>query len=181
MRRTPHMHRSIQVLQNGGSVPLIKPANSRKTDKAYILCRDALLLVTISAVCAISTVYPSLALRPSVSSALKVPIRARTVWLASPAELGFQWAKLVRVWCVTSLTLADYTGCPRRNVPDFGRMFLMLKYTDITQNTYIQSWTVTEIMVREVLKYGSCYTLIDYQIDTKTGRNMWFLISVLNL
>ena len=33
----------------------------------------------------------------------------------------------------------SYTGCPRRNVPDFGRVFLMLKYTDITQNTYIQS------------------------------------------
>ena len=32
-----------------------------------------------------------------------------------------------------------YTGCPRRNVPDFARVFLMLKYTDITQNTYIQS------------------------------------------
>ena len=32
-----------------------------------------------------------------------------------------------------------YTGCPRRNVPDFGRVFLMLKYADITQNTYIQS------------------------------------------
>ena len=32
-----------------------------------------------------------------------------------------------------------YTGCPRRNVPDFGRGFLMLKYTDITQNTYVQS------------------------------------------
>jgi hypothetical protein len=32
-----------------------------------------------------------------------------------------------------------YTGCPRRNVPDFGRAFLMLKYTDITQNTYTQS------------------------------------------
>ena len=32
-----------------------------------------------------------------------------------------------------------YTECPRRNVPDFGRMFLMLKYTDITQNTYVQS------------------------------------------
>ena len=29
-----------------------------------------------------------------------------------------------------------YTGCPRRNVPDFGRVFLMLRYTDITQNTY---------------------------------------------
>jgi len=32
-----------------------------------------------------------------------------------------------------------YTGCPRRNVPNFGRVFLMLKYTDITQNTYVQS------------------------------------------
>jgi hypothetical protein len=32
-----------------------------------------------------------------------------------------------------------YSGCPRRNVPDFGRVFLMLKYTDITQNTYVQS------------------------------------------
>ena len=42
-----------------------------------------------------------------------------------------------------------YTGCPRRNVPDFGRMFLMLKYNYITQNTYIQSWTVKEIMARE--------------------------------
>ena len=41
------------------------------------------------------------------------------------------------------------TGCPRRNVPNFGRMFLRLKYTDITQNTHIQSWTVTEIMARE--------------------------------
>ena len=36
----------------------------------------------------------------------------------------------------------QYTECPRRNVPDFGRVFLMLKYTDITQNTYIQSWMV---------------------------------------
>ena len=31
-----------------------------------------------------------------------------------------------------------YTGCPRRNGPNFGRVFLMLNYTDITQNTYIQ-------------------------------------------
>jgi len=34
-------------------------------------------------------------------------------------------------------------------VPDFSRVFLMLKYTDITQNTYIQRRTVTEIMARE--------------------------------
>ena len=33
----------------------------------------------------------------------------------------------------------QYTECPRRNVPDFGRVFLMLEYTDITQNTYVQS------------------------------------------
>ena len=45
-----------------------------------------------------------------------------------------------------------YTGCPRMNVPDFGRVFLMLKYTDITQNNFIQSLTVTEIMARE--KWG---------------------------
>ena len=42
-----------------------------------------------------------------------------------------------------------YTGCRRRKGQNFGRVFLMLKYTDITQNTYIQSWTVTDIMARE--------------------------------
>ena len=41
------------------------------------------------------------------------------------------------------------TGCPRRNGQNVGRVFLMLNYTDITQNTYIQSWTVTEIMTIE--------------------------------
>jgi len=49
-----------------------------------------------------------------------------------------------------------YTGCPRRNVPEFGRAFLMLKYTDITQNTYVQSWTVTEIMAREKCGLHRC-------------------------
>ena len=29
----------------------------------------------------------------------------------------------------------QHTGCPRRNVKYFGRVFLMLNYTDITQNT----------------------------------------------
>jgi hypothetical protein len=49
-------------------------------------------------------------------------------------------------------SMNTYTGCPWRKVPDFVRVFLKLKYTDITQNTYIQSWTVTEIMARE--KFG---------------------------
>ena len=47
------------------------------------------------------------------------------------------------------LLMAQYTGCAGRNVPHFGRMFLKLKYIDITKNTYIRSWTVTEIMARE--------------------------------
>jgi len=48
-----------------------------------------------------------------------------------------------------SCHLCGVYRCPRRNVPDFGRVFLMLKYTDITQNTYVQCGTVTEIMARE--------------------------------
>jgi len=43
------------------------------------------------------------------------------------------------------------------------------------KNTYIQSWTVTEIMAREVWNFDSCYTLTDCQIHIETGRNMWFL------
>ena len=48
-----------------------------------------------------------------------------------------------------SLHTLIYTGCNRRNGPDFGRVFLMLYYTDITQNTYVQSRSVTEIIARE--------------------------------
>ena len=50
----------------------------------------------------------------------------------------------------THIYIYIYTGCPRSNVREFGRVFLMLNYTDITQNTYIQSGTATEIMAREV-------------------------------
>jgi hypothetical protein len=35
-------------------------------------------------------------------------------------------------------------------MPDFGRVFLLLNYTDVTQKIYVQSGTVTEIMAREV-------------------------------
>jgi len=35
--------------------------------------------------------------------------------------------------------IINYTGCHRRNGPNFGRVILMLNYTDITQNTYIHS------------------------------------------
>ena len=88
-------------------------------------------------------------------------------------ETNDMYLKIPTFRAVTYVTM--YTECPRRNVPAFGRVFLMLKYNDITQNTYVQSWTVTEIMAREVWNFDSCYTLIDYQIHIKTGRNMWFL------
>jgi hypothetical protein len=56
------------------------------------------------------------------------------------------------VWTEWSI----YTGCPRRNVPDFGRVFLMLKYTDITQTLIIQTlkWAIepdTVLMQQEIL------------------------------
>jgi hypothetical protein len=57
-----------------------------------------------------------------------------------------------------------YTGCTRRNVPYFGRVFLILKYTDITQNTYVQSWTVTEIMAREKCVHVSVPRTIPKQL-----------------
>ena len=59
------------------------------------------------------------------------------------------------VWYINHISVSGITGsviyteCPRRNGQNFGRVFLMLNYTDITQNTYIQSWTVMEIMVIE--------------------------------
>ena len=50
----------------------------------------------------------------------------------------------------TSEEIFIYTGYNRKNGPDFGRVFLRSNYTDITQNTYIQSSMVTEILAREV-------------------------------
>ena len=66
-------------------------------------------------------------------------------------------------------THINYTGCPKRNVPDFGRVFLMLKYTDITQNTYVQSWTVMEIMAREVTLTAVTHLLITKYILKLAG------------
>ena len=65
---------------------------------------------------------------------------------ASKPNIYIKWSATTT--CVY-IYIYIYTGCPRRNVPEFGRVFLMLKYTDITQNNYVQSWKVTEIMARE--------------------------------
>ena len=45
----------------------------------------------------------------------------------------------MRVYMYLCIYVRAYTGCPRRNVKHIGRVFLMLNYTDISQNTYIQS------------------------------------------
>jgi len=58
------------------------------------------------------------------------------------------WLILISYLCFLLWHMSG-TGCPGGNVPDFGRMFLQLKYTDITKNTYIRSWTFTEIKARE--------------------------------
>ena len=58
---------------------------------------------------------------------------------------------------VSGAVLHIYTGCPRRKGPNFGRVFRRSNYTDITQNTYIQSSMVTEILARE--KFGLLWFL----------------------
>ena len=68
----------------------------------------------------------------------------RILWLAGQLLVSTDG-----ICCMGFVIYTAYTGCHRRNGPNFGRVFLMLNYTDITQNTYTPSWTVTEIMARE--------------------------------
>jgi len=75
-------------------------------------------------------------------------------------RLWLYFYQVIMILNVTSISIrtlsARYTGCPRRNGQNFGRVFLMLNYTDITQNNYIQSWTVTEIMAIEKCRLLGC-------------------------
>ena len=82
-----------------------------------------------------------------------------------------QTVKLVTMCLNSLINSGNYTECPRRNVPDFGRLFLMLKYTDITQNTYIQSWTVTEIMAREKLGLLAVPNTATCTVDTSRDKS----------
>jgi hypothetical protein len=75
------------------------------------------------------------------------------------------------------------TECPRRNVPDFGRVFVMLKYTDITQNTYVQSWTLTVIMAREKcgLLAGPHTVPVSWQVLIEVRPWVWCQITTVQL
>ena len=44
----------------------------------------------------------------------------------------FDYTFILCMYIYIYIYIYIYTGCPGRNVPDFGRMFLKLKYTDIT-------------------------------------------------
>jgi len=54
----------------------------------------------------------------------------------------------IHMYICVSVCVCIIYRCHRRNGPNFGRVFLMLNYTDITQNTYVPSWTVIEIMAK---------------------------------
>ena len=77
------------------------------------------------------------------------PFQRQTEYSQAVSSLMMQQSMYCIFYCRQNAVSLWHTGCPRSNVPDFGRVFLMLRYTDITQNTYVQSWTVTEIMARE--------------------------------
>jgi len=61
-------------------------------------------------------------------SGVKRPRRVADHLLPTAEEVDNEWN------CIVTPPHA-FMAC----VPDFGRVFLMLKYTDITQNTYVQS------------------------------------------
>ena len=106
----------------------------------------------------------------NVYSLLLLCLQAETFMVQqTPYRIMIESRMYVRMYvCV-------YTECNRRNGPNFGRVFLMWNYTEKTQNTYTQCWTVWEIMASEVWNFDSYNTITDYQIHIETGRNMWFL------
>jgi hypothetical protein len=81
------------------------------------------------------------------------PVRAALKQKAAHSLFGVKWLHGLLMhtpWTNLRIIHHNTTGCNRRNVRDFGRVFLRSNYTDITQNTNIQSWTVTEVMAIEM-------------------------------
>ena len=75
---------------------------------------------------------------PSTDRKLELKAKASMAQPVSQPALccnGLKCTYLYKYVCIHTY----YTGCPRRNGQNFGRVFLMLNYTDITQNIYIQS------------------------------------------
>ena len=83
------------------------------------------------------------------STACSNPSQKLSFEFSLSSSLGVCTIRIIKLRQRPLRNIYIYTGCNRRKGQNFGRVFHMLKYTDITQNTYIQSWTVTEIMARE--------------------------------
>ena len=58
----------------------------------------------------------------------------RTILLCKE-ELKYLTTAMAIIYTNLPNIMSEYTECPGGYVPDFGRMFLTLKYTDLTQNT----------------------------------------------
>ena len=67
---------------------------------------------------------------------------------------------------IQTVCMCVHTGCNRRNGPDFGKVFLRSNYTDITNNTYIQSLTVTEILAREKCGLVWCLRTVLFSVTS---------------
>ena len=66
----------------------------------------------------------------------RVLLRLKEDWKCmNRRKIGTMW----RSNCSCGKPMSVIQDVPGENAPDFGRMFLTLKYTDITQNTYIRS------------------------------------------
>jgi len=76
------------------------------------------------------------------------------LWLWHVSSLSPSWIENITWHSCTTLFIRKYCffyiqGVPRRMCQISGGCSLWKNYTDLTQNTYVQSWTVTEIMARE--------------------------------
>jgi len=95
-----------------------------------------------------------------------------TVRKTSSYEVGlFTWLYIFFV--------GPNTGCPRRKGPNFWRVFLRSNYTDITQNTYIRSSMVTEIL--NIEKWGLVWCLRTVLCPWRYTRRIRSCIPTLSL
>jgi hypothetical protein len=57
----------------------------------------------------------------------------------SSVEVKNEWIYTLTLSYILVYIFVSYTGCNRRKGQNFGRVFLMLNYTENPRNTYIQS------------------------------------------
>jgi len=93
----------------------------------------------------------------------------------------FQLHTVIYSSMVVHVCVYVYTGCHRRNGPNFGRVFLRSNYlyTDITQNTYIQSSMVMEIL--NIEKRGLVWCLRTVLCPWRHTRRIRSCIPMLSL